>query len=104
MPRHHIAFVIAILACLSMTSRAVAQVGDELEACSDYECTCGSHDVWNREKLTGDWWGHRSRVAQHGINLDVEATQFYQGVTSGGANETFRYGGKGDYFLTYSGQ
>ena len=96
----------ATLACLSMTPRAfpVAQNGDEFEACCDCSCGCGSHDLWNRAKLTGDWWGYRSGVAQSGLNVDVRATQFYQGVTNGGANETFRYGGKADYFLTYSGQ
>jgi porin len=90
---------IILLACSLLTSPEVSWAD-----CGSEEPACCSPCLWNREKLTGDWWGYRSRVAEHGINVDVEATQFYQGVASGGANETFRYGGKADYFLTYSGQ
>lgn len=38
-------------------------------------------------------------MAEQGIAYDVDATQFYQGVTSGGAEQTFEYGGKVDQFL-----
>ena len=52
-----------------------------------------------RPKLTGDWFGTRSELAGHGITLDASNTQFYQGVTSGGLEQEFRYGGRNDYFL-----
>jgi porin len=52
-----------------------------------------------RPKLTGDWFGTRSELAGHGITLDVSNTQFYQGVTSGGLEQEFRYGGRNDYFV-----
>ncbi len=55
---------------------------------------------WERSKLTGDWGGLRSRLAQNGVTLDADVTQFYQGVTSGGRKQTFEYGGHGDYVLT----
>ncbi|MGH7167209.1 MAG: carbohydrate porin, partial [Nitrospiraceae bacterium] len=54
---------------------------------------------WERSKLTGDWGGVRSRLAQAGVTLDADVTQFYQGVTSGGRQRTFEYGGHGDYVL-----
>lgn len=53
----------------------------------------------DRSKLTGDWGGFRSRLAQNGVTLDADVTQFYQGVTSGGLNHTFQYGGHGDYVM-----
>ncbi len=38
-------------------------------------------------------------MAQQGIVYDAEATQFYQGVASGGNEQVFEYGGKVDQFL-----
>lgn len=55
--------------------------------------------IGDRAKLTGDWGGLRSRLAQNGVTLDADVTQFYQGVTSGGRKQTFEYGGHGDYVL-----
>lgn len=77
-------------------------------------CTCGeAHSSANHldgraaspfsYKALGDWRGRRSWMAQHGISLDVMATQFYHGVAQGGLDEEFEYGGKGDYFLNVDG-
>ena len=57
-----------------------------------------------RPKLSGDWFGTRSVLAGHGITLDVSNTQFYQGVTSGGLEQEFRYGGRNDYFVNADGE
>lgn len=57
-----------------------------------------------RTKLTGDWLGARSCLRDHGITLDVSTTQFYQGVTSGGLEQAFPYGGRNDYFLNVDGE
>jgi len=57
-----------------------------------------------RSKLTGDWGGVRSRLALKGVTLDADVTQFYQGVTRGGLNRTFQYGGHGDYVMNVDGQ
>jgi len=54
--------------------------------------------------LFGDWHGVRSGLAQHGIVADLQFTQFYQGVTSGGAVQTDAYGGKIDYQFTFLGE
>ena len=59
--------------------------------------------IWGREKLSGDWYGLRSDLAEHGVNFDLRLTQFYQGVTSGGVNTNDAYGGKFDYFLNVDG-
>ena len=57
-----------------------------------------------RPKLTGDWFGTRSELAGHGITFDVSNTQFYQGVTSRGLEQEFRYGGRNDYFVNGTGE
>ncbi len=75
-------------------------------------CSCGAASapssccecLWCREKLFGDWHGVRSGLAQHGIVADLQFTQFYQGVTSGGAVQTDAYGGKIDYQFTFLGE
>jgi porin len=66
----------------------------------------GSDDggtILDQPKLTGDWWGARDTLAEHGITLDVNFTQFYQGVTDGGADRAFEYGGKLDYYVNLDG-
>ena len=50
----------------------------------------------DQTKLTGNWWGARDTLAEHGVALDVNLTQFYQGVTDGGKDRGFEYGGKLD--------
>lgn len=60
--------------------------------------------LWERPKLTGDWFGLRSCVAERGITLDTSLTQFYQGVTSGGRQQGWEYGGKLDYLLNINGE
>ncbi|MEZ6140822.1 MAG: carbohydrate porin [Zavarzinella sp.] len=56
-------------------------------------------ELFNRSRLTGDWWGQRSALADQGLTFDLFATQFYQGITSGGQEQTWEYGGKLDYLF-----
>ncbi len=67
---------------------------------------CGllGEDFWSRQQMFGDWCGVRSKLAAHGIIADIQLTQFYQGVSSGGVEETFKYGGKLDYNVTFLGE
>ncbi len=55
-------------------------------------------------KMTGDWGGLRTDLAEHGIEIELRLSQFYQGVASGGANTKFAYGGKLDYILNIDGK
>ena len=50
-------------------------------------------DFLNRSHLTGDWGGLRGKLAEHGVQFDVDLTQVFQDVTTGGTNQTGRYGG-----------
>ncbi|MBN2294371.1 MAG: carbohydrate porin [Pirellulales bacterium] len=60
------------------------------------ECCCC------REYLTGDMFGIRPGLAEHGVVADFDLTQFYQDVASGGARRKDAYGGKLDYFFTFA--
>lgn len=55
--------------------------------------------IGERTKLTGDWFGRRTKLNDGGITLDVSTAQFYASVTSGGLQQQFQYGGRNDYFL-----
>jgi carbohydrate-selective porin OprB len=46
-----------------------------------------------REELTGDWGGTRTRWKDKGVTVDSSLTQFYQGVASGGTNTSSEYNG-----------
>lgn len=73
--------------------------------CSTHGCGHAGHDsICSRTQLFGDWLGARSGLASHGIVADLELTQFYQGVSSGGAEQEFKYGGKMDYMFTFLGE
>ena len=49
--------------------------------------------------MLGNWLGLRPCLTEHGIQVDAHLTQFYQGVASGGEEQTFRYGDKLDLYL-----
>src|SRR5262245_4269980 len=52
---------------------------------------------WTRPRLTGDWGGARTDLANRGVQFDVDLTQYLQGITSGGRDRTTQYGGHLDY-------
>lgn len=58
---------------------------------------------WNRETLTGDWFGGGPTMCEHGINLSGSLTQFYQGLAVGDGSHDWDYGGKADAFLRVDG-
>lgn len=58
-----------------------------------------SGDFWTRSQLTGDWAGSRNDLAENGLTLFGDITQYYQGVTTGGLARQFEYGGRGDLLI-----
>lgn len=95
-----------LLAVLTLTflADASAQV-----CCPSQDCgiECGefySHTDWasglcGRSSLTGDWGGTRSSLVESGFTFSGNATQFFAGVTHGGQQTGWRYGGHNDYVL-----
>jgi len=61
-------------------------------------------DIWTRDKLTGDWWGLRTDLSDHGIDIGLRLTQYGQWVADGGAYRTGRYGGTMDYRVNLNGK
>jgi porin len=59
----------------------------------------GHDDFWTRDKCTGDWWGARTTLEQHGISLGLRLSQYYQHVVDGGFSTGGEYGGTVDYRL-----
>ena len=47
------------------------------------------------------FFGIRSGLAERSVVADLQLTQFYQGVASGGEEQTFRYGAKLDLFADF---
>ena len=75
----------------------------DCSSCSGCRNSC-CRDIRHREQLFGDWLGIRPGLTRHGIVPDIQWTQFYQGVLSGGNDENSAYGGKFDYNFTFMGE
>jgi porin len=56
-------------------------------------------EVWQRDELSGDWGGLRTKLGDHGIKAQFKFSQFGQGVASGGLRKNGTYGGKADYIV-----
>lgn len=89
---------LSVYACDEMGIAQPGMVG----GCDSQTSHCES--LWTRQKLTGDWFGRRSTLAESGYSFDISSTQYYQGVASGGAEQGFEYGGRNDYFLNVDGE
>ena len=63
----------------------------------------GGETILDRSTLTGNWWGVRDTLARNGVELNINLSQFYQGVAHGGTHRSLEYGGKLDYYLTVDG-
>jgi len=51
------------------------------------------------DRLTGDWGGLRTQLAEHSLSLDLDSTQFYQGLLSGDGNDDWDFAGRVDAFF-----
>jgi porin len=72
---------------------SVSSAGTESAAPNPY-----AGDIWHRSKLTGDWGGQRTKLAEQGITFDMASTQTYQGV-AGGRRQLWKYGGAFQYTI-----
>lgn len=55
-------------------------------------------------KLTGDWGSARTKLADNGITIDIDAVQAFQGIIDGGKDHGPRYGGSMDYRFKFDFQ
>jgi porin len=83
---------ILISGCLFLQGSAVA--GERLHELQDAD------SFLTRDTLTGDWFGYRDSLADHGLTTEFSTTGYYAGVFSGGGrNDEADFGGRADAFL-----
>jgi porin len=83
---------------LALCGPAVAQAADTAPAADNNE------SVWSRDKLTGDdWFGVRSGLSKHGVDIGLRLSQYGQRVTTGGVDVNGEAGGTMDYRLNIDG-
>ncbi len=86
---------LVLLLVLVASPAALAQEGAQgLLPVPDY-----GGDLLNRSRLTGDWGGTRTDLANKGIQVDVDWTQYVQGIVDGGIDRETHYGGHLDYLV-----
>lgn len=85
----------ALIAGAAFTAPALAQEPTPVDPLTS---------LFERSTLTGDWHGARPALQDCGVTIDVNTTQFYQGVVSGGLDRSDPYGGRNDYFLNLDGE
>lgn len=61
---------------------SLTRLAPDLTPVADY-----TGPILERATLSGDWWGSRTNLYEHGITLDAALTQVFQGVATGG-NDT----------------
>jgi porin len=57
-----------------------------------------SGHLLDRTVLTGDWWGRRTTLEEHGVTVDIDVLQVYQNIVDGD-DTGGEYGGSLDYNL-----
>jgi porin len=75
---------------------SLTEVAPDVTPVSDY-----TGDFWNRSTMIGDPGGLRQDLYEKGFSLDVDVTQVFQGLVSGGADEnSWGYSGLLDYMAS----
>lgn len=69
--------------------------------CCDATTSCS--DWLSSPNVLGDLGGARSGLAERGILYNASLTNFFQGVASGGNEQSFENGGKLDQFVIFEG-
>src|SRR5262245_52601187 len=92
---------IPALICASILAPAIATAADESAAAPQgiVPIPQYSGDWWTRAYLTDDWDGHRTELANRGVQIDVDWTQYVQAITDGGTDRVTEYGGHLDYVV-----
>jgi porin len=54
-------------------------------------------------QLTGNWFGARSSLAESGVTVLADSTNFYFGNTAGGVTRDFEFAGHNDYIVNMDG-
>ena len=74
-----------------------------LPACADAQSDAET-SLWSPDRLAGDLFGIRTPLAERGMDLRLEATNFYHGDVDGSGPDHLEFGGKLDLFFAMDGQ
>jgi carbohydrate-selective porin OprB len=86
-------FFSAVAAATSLTSFAA-------EAPKSAPAVIEERSFWQRDTLTGDWFGARTALEKRGIKFDLFFTEYYTGLFAGGAtDQSFEFGGRADALI-----
>lgn len=92
--------VIAICAEeIAPSSILTLQPSDVVDVPAPWSSYSWQNDLQTRSQLSGAWYGVRDEIADHGVLMFGDLTQYYQGVTTGGLEQGFKYGIRADYLV-----
>jgi porin len=94
-------FLVAAIFAIPVTIALAANDGNP--SASTISEPAAAPSLWERDTLTGDWFGASPTMRDHGVNLTASLTQFYQGLLAGDDPDDWEYGGKLDMFLRLDG-
>lgn len=87
---HSILCIVGLLPCAMQAGQPATQTDAETS-------------LLTRDQLGGDFFGVRPALADHGLNLRLETTGFYQGLVGGDGNHDMEFSGRTDLFLALDG-
>ena len=103
MSAHRVKVAVAAAALLLM-GFASAGGAEKQEEATLFPVPDYTGDLWSRSRLTGDWGGLRTKLANHGVQLEMDITHYFQDVASGGVDTTGRYIGAAEIVLKLDSQ
>ncbi len=89
--------IVNALLPLALALAATSAAAEEAEPAAEQTPLEQMKAVWERELLTGDWEGWRTRLQEHGIDPHFRLAQYGQWVADGGNTRSSAYGGTMDY-------
>ena len=89
----------AVLVALAMVVLAGPAVAQPVDVPPTWGGT-----LWDRPRLSGDWFGLRDEMGKKGIVLDLDLLQLPQGVMTGGRDTAAEYSGLAEYTLNVDTQ
>ena len=92
-------FIFALLAPIIALAQESSGAGAKAEEATLFPVPDFTSGLWQRSRLTGDWGGLRTKMANNGIQLDADTVHLFQNVTSGGVDRTGRYVGTAEIVL-----
>jgi porin len=87
-------------AWICIVAAVLASVPIATQAAADAEAEKYGGGLGTRSALAGDWGGVRSELREKGITFSLSLTQVGQGISSGGKQTGWEYGGRGDLVVT----